>query len=158
MARSCNCSGSSCGCLVTAGPGIVVTGIGTAANPFRIEATADSFSDAFEVDSTTTVALTLLGSGTTEDPFMLSAQTNVFVKDIEDVVDATTPIAGEVLTAVGSGETLHWEYRATARPYTTANRPVPASLAPGTCIFNTSTNKPNWTDGTNWRDATGTVV
>lgn len=159
MARNCNCSGSTCGCLVeSGGPGIEVTGIGTAANPFKIRNTAATFGSAFAIDDTVTVQLVLLGSGTTEDPFILSANTKVSIKDIEDVVDGTTPVAGEVLTAVGSGAGLHWEYQPTSRPYTTANRPLPAAVAAGTAIFNTTTGKPNWNRGDAWVDATGAVV
>lgn len=42
--------------------------------------------------------------------------------------------------------------------YTAAGRPA-ANLFPiGQMIFNTTTNIPNWSDGTNWRDAAGTIV
>lgn len=32
----CNCPGSSCGCAIQPGPGIIVQGTGTAANPFVV--------------------------------------------------------------------------------------------------------------------------
>jgi hypothetical protein len=46
----------------------------------------------------------------------------------------------------------------TLRPYTTAERPAANTVAVGLGIFNTTTNKPNWSDGANWRDSAGTVV
>ncbi len=42
--------------------------------------------------------------------------------------------------------------------YTTANRPDSSKIPVGSMIFNTSTNIPNFSDGTNWRDAAGTIV
>lgn len=42
--------------------------------------------------------------------------------------------------------------------YTTAGRPAAGTTAVGTEIWNTTTTKPNYCDGTNWRDAAGTVV
>jgi hypothetical protein len=42
--------------------------------------------------------------------------------------------------------------------YTNASRPSAASLSAGTSIFNTDDNAPNWSDGTNWRDASGNLT
>jgi len=42
--------------------------------------------------------------------------------------------------------------------YTTGARPAATTVAVGQCIFNTTTLKPNWSNGTNWYDATGAVV
>lgn len=36
MPSRCSCAGSSCSCSVVAGNGIVVTGVGSAANPFKV--------------------------------------------------------------------------------------------------------------------------
>lgn len=41
---------------------------------------------------------------------------------------------------------------------TTAARPTPAAVGVGGQIFDTTLGKPIWSDGTNWKDATGTVV
>jgi hypothetical protein len=158
MARNCNCSGSTCGCSVIAGAGIQVDGIGTAASPFVIKNLSALLSSQFGVDDTVTVTMILLGEGTVSDPYVLSAVANVEVGELTDVIDAGPAAPGEVLTSVGTGGGRHWEYQPTFRPYTTAARPVPAALTPGSGIFNTTTNKPNWTDGTNWRDATGAIV
>lgn len=42
--------------------------------------------------------------------------------------------------------------------YTTATRPSAATLGPGTRIYDSDLRKPVWSDGTTWRDATGTAV
>lgn len=42
--------------------------------------------------------------------------------------------------------------------YTTATRPNAADVPVGSFFFNTTTNIPNFSDGTNWRDAAGTIV
>ena len=44
------------------------------------------------------------------------------------------------------------------RAYTTANRPTAAAAGVGVGIFNTTTARPNWSDGTNWRDANGALA
>lgn len=41
---------------------------------------------------------------------------------------------------------------------TTAGRPAAATAGAGAMYFDTTLNKPAWSDGTNWRDATGTIV
>ena len=42
--------------------------------------------------------------------------------------------------------------------YTTANRPTAANAGVGGACFDTTLGKPIWSDGTNWKDATGTTV
>jgi major tropism determinant Mtd-like protein len=42
--------------------------------------------------------------------------------------------------------------------YTTALRPSAATLGSGAMIFDTTLQRPVWSNGTNWRDAAGTVV
>ena len=42
--------------------------------------------------------------------------------------------------------------------FTTAGRPAASTAGAGVHIFDTTLNKPTWSDGTNWRDATGTIV
>lgn len=55
------------------GEGITVSGIGTAANPFVIVAEGQPITGLLQVDDTTTVDLTLRGSGSEQDPYILSA-------------------------------------------------------------------------------------
>ena len=40
----------------------------------------------------------------------------------------------------------------------TGSRPTAASVGAGGMVFDSTLNKPIWSDGTNWRDAAGTVV
>ena len=42
--------------------------------------------------------------------------------------------------------------------FTNATRPAPAAVPLFTWIFNTDDAAPNWSDGTNWRDATGVIT
>ena len=42
--------------------------------------------------------------------------------------------------------------------FTNATRPVATSVPIGTMIFNTSDSAPNWSDGTDWRDAAGNIT
>lgn len=46
MAR-CQCSGSTCSCLIRSGPGVVVTGVGSASQPYRIDASPESYSETY---------------------------------------------------------------------------------------------------------------
>jgi hypothetical protein len=41
---------------------------------------------------------------------------------------------------------------------TTATRPTPAAAGAGASLYDTTLNKPVWSDGTNWRDSAGTIV
>lgn len=58
---------------------------------------------------------------------------------------------------------LKWRYLRTGTGvqvggFATASRPSAATAGAYTMIWDTTLNKPIWSDGTNWRDATGTVV
>jgi pentose-5-phosphate-3-epimerase len=44
------------------------------------------------------------------------------------------------------------------KTYTNSNRPSASSLAAGTMIYNTDDHAPNFSDGTNWRDAVGNIT
>lgn len=69
MAR-CGCSGGSCGCKVVAGHGVQVRGTGTADNPYAI----DAFPLSITVQDSSSIDLTLTGSGTPSDPFIISGE------------------------------------------------------------------------------------
>lgn len=45
-----------------------------------------------------------------------------------------------------------------AGSYASGSRPSPAAVGAGAQIYDTTLSKPIWSDGTNWRDASGTVV
>lgn len=40
----------------------------------------------------------------------------------------------------------------------TGSRPAAATAGVGTQFYDTTLTKPIWSDGTNWRDAAGTIV
>ncbi len=42
--------------------------------------------------------------------------------------------------------------------YTDATRPAATTMPSGTMIWNTSDSAPNFSDGTNWRDASGNLT
>ena len=46
----------------------------------------------------------------------------------------------------------------TPQSYATVERPAANSVAKGESIFDTTLNKPIWSDGTDWRDAAGTIA
>lgn len=132
MAR-CGCSGSSCGCLLVAGEGISVTGVGSAGNPFVITADAlVDISDYIQSANTATVTMSLLGAGTTLDPFIVSAVTTVSTADLTDLTDPGGPADGDTLIWVGGGGG-HFEYG----PATASNASISATdglLGDGTLV------------------------
>jgi len=75
MARGCGCAGESCGCSVVAGTSIAITGVGSKANPFRVSVDLAKFplTDQVKVADSTTVDMTISGTGTPADPLILSA-------------------------------------------------------------------------------------
>lgn len=42
--------------------------------------------------------------------------------------------------------------------YSNATRPLPSTIPIFSAIWNTNDNATNWSDGTNWRDATGVIT
>lgn len=113
--RNCNCgqSGSSTIPRVVPGPGIDISGSGTASDPLVISSEVNSFAGAFFATDTATVDLTLTGAGTLNDPFILSGVTSVSMTELVDVNDPAGPAAGEVPIFNGTD----WEF---AKPPTQA--------------------------------------
>lgn len=76
MAKNCNCAGSSCGCSVTGGDGIKVTGSGTAADPFVVAAdiTALPIANSIAVTSSTSIEFGKKGTGAAGDPVVIGGQ------------------------------------------------------------------------------------
>lgn len=72
----CNCAGSSCGCSVTAGDGVRISGTGTAADPFIVSAdiSALPIADSIAVSSSTSLELGKRGSGAFGDPVVITGQ------------------------------------------------------------------------------------
>ncbi|EHB44139.1 hypothetical protein MycrhDRAFT_6889 [Mycolicibacterium rhodesiae JS60] len=65
---------------------------------------------------------------------------------------------GTVNNVRSNGVTAFGNPVLTAQAYTTGTRPAAATWPLGWPIYDTTLNKPIWSDGTNWRDATGTAV
>ncbi|MFJ1607054.1 hypothetical protein ACIOHS_27330 [Streptomyces sp. NPDC088253] len=89
MAKCCGVS--PCNCRVTAGPGVTVTGNGSAANPYTISSEAAEPTTLAVTDSTT-VDLGLSGTGTSGDPYTVTADV---------ILDATPPQGGTNLIGEG---------------------------------------------------------
>lgn len=83
----CGCS-SQCTCAVVAGEGVTVEGTGSPSNPYVISANGGTV---VQVNDTPTVDLTLLGSGESGDPYILSAAARI------------SGVAGNLLTAQADG-------------------------------------------------------
>lgn len=104
-----NC-GETCNCIVRAGDGVIITGSGSALNPYIVSLSGD-LSELLQVEDSQTVNLTLLGSGTAVDPYVLSAAATVRLTQLADVSDPQGgPNAGDVPTWVTTG-TPHWEFQ-----------------------------------------------
>ena len=118
MAR-CQCAGSSCSCQVVGGPGVTVSGVGSASNPYTISTAPDFYKltgnfagssfrlggfaqpvgnrTVFEVDFTPTGSYGILPDGSVDAPY--------------------PPVGGEIEVIVGgssgdvtgiSGATITW--------------------------------------------------
>lgn len=48
--------------------------------------------------------------------------------------------------------------RMPVRTYDNTTRPLVAQVSVGTMIFNTDDGAPNWSNGTNWVDASGNIT
>lgn len=100
MARCC---GSTCACKMEAGTHMVITGTGSAQDPFILSSDVD-----LTVQDNTTFDMSLSGSGTTVDPWILSVAFagTAQLDDLPDVSD-TAPTNGQVLA--WNSSTQLWE-------------------------------------------------
>ena len=91
MAR-CGCTSTTCACSVRGGAGVVVQGVGTLSRPYVISINAGQITG----DDTPSVDMRLTGSGTSPDPYHISAVATV---KLDDLTDVTSPTAanGQVL-------------------------------------------------------------
>jgi hypothetical protein len=92
----CGCSGSTCSCLIVDGAGTSVSGTGTEGNPYVIDVSGSNIAGTLAVVDTATVDLTLDGSGSSADPYVLSADSAVAMTDLTDVTAGDTPATGDV--------------------------------------------------------------
>lgn len=96
----CDCSGSTCSCVVIAGSGATVTGAGTVNNPYIVSAGGD-IGERIVVSDTATIDMMASGSATVDDPLVISANATVGMDDLTDV-EAASPAAGDTITWNGS--------------------------------------------------------
>lgn len=66
----CGCSGDSCSCKIVAGRGTRVSGSGNINNPYVI----DAYPMSLTVLDSTTIDLSLTGSGLESDPWIITAE------------------------------------------------------------------------------------
>lgn len=109
---SCGCAGSTCSCLIVAGPGISVEGTGTGANPYQITSSSSDISGLLLVQDTPSVDLTLSGAGSDADPYRLSAVAAQALVELRDVGGAA-PQVGYVptWTAAAGGNPARFEFK-----------------------------------------------
>lgn len=105
-----NCD-DGCTCVITAGPGITVTGAGSSRSPIVISS-ALALAESFIVNDTPTVNMQLVGGGTPTNPFILSATASMKLTQLADVADPSGgPSVGESPVWVGAGLAGHWEFQ-----------------------------------------------
>lgn len=114
----CGCAGTTCGCKIVGDGGIIVTGAGTATNPYRV-----SGSGGLSAVDTPSINMTILGSGSQSDPWLISAD---FAGQLDDLLDVDTSggVPGDVLALQADGS------YALVAPATTA----PGLIATGTSL------------------------
>lgn len=139
------------GVILKGGPGVQIDGSGTAANPYQISST---FADllALKVQDSATVNLTLTGAGTTDDPYVLRADSGGTI-GLEDLVDGN-PVNGSTPVWIGDGATGGFEFRPMGTRYVTSTG-RPANPWVGLEIHETDTGLWKEWDGTAWISKTG---
>lgn len=128
----CGCAGSTCGCKIAGSGGVEVTGTGTAQDPYVLTLGDITIDTLLTVDDTTSVNLTLLGSGETGDPYVLSAA-------VTPGVDVTSiPTTGGT-TNIDDNESLHlFNHPSTIATHTISLSNSPSSLLKEVTIIATS--------------------
>lgn len=107
MVTSC-CSGEEV--VITGGPGISVTGSGTAANKYVISAELPDFTEIIQVRDSPTVNLSLFGSGVRTDPFIFQAAASLSLSQLTDVRDPQGAAPGDTMVYKGVAGDGHWEF------------------------------------------------
>lgn len=104
-----NCD-DGCTCVITAGPGVTVTGAGSSRSPIVISS-ALALAESLVVNDTSTVNMQLVGGGVPGNSFVLSATASLKLTQLSDVADPSGgPAVGESPVWVGAGLAGHWEF------------------------------------------------
>jgi len=101
----CGCQ-DSCSCLIQAGNGVAVEGIGTVERPYVLSAPSSDIENKIVFEDTSTMDFSTSGSGSLEAPTRVSANATVRVTDLIDV-ETGTPENGEMMV----WQTDHWEFQ-----------------------------------------------
>lgn len=105
-----NCD-DGCTCVIQAGPGVTITGAGSTRSPIIISSDL-ALGESFTVNDTPTVNMQLVGGGTPDNPFVLSATATMKLTQLADVADPSGgPAVGEGPVWVGVGTAGHWEFQ-----------------------------------------------
>ena len=102
MSPRCGCQ-DSCSCLIVAGPGVTVEGIGTLERPYEIASESGTMEGRLAFDDSGGVDFTAIGAGSTTSPMVVSA--SAALATLSDV-PPDPPAEGQVLV----WRTDHWEY------------------------------------------------
>jgi len=96
-----------------------------------------------------------LGNGTlARDTILDSGGNTNFVFAKNSIVGYQPTSWSTAISSTGA----YVEFMNTKQLYTTVGRPDASVVRVGAMYFDTTLNKPVWSDGTNWRDAAGTIV
>lgn len=68
----CGCAGTTCACRITGSGSVLITGTGTAQDPYVASLGSLTIATLLTISDSTSINLTLLGSGTALDPYVLS--------------------------------------------------------------------------------------
>lgn len=119
----CSCAGIGAGpTIIRGGPGIDVAGSGVPADPFVLSAaSSDALALALAVRDSPTVDLTLSGTGTTDDPYVLRGDTSGAsnLRGLGDVSATPAVVQGAVPLWMGTPTGGHFEFRLPGTRYTT---------------------------------------
>jgi hypothetical protein len=115
MPKRCGCA-DNCSCLVTAGAGVSVGGIGTVEDPYVVAADEVPLPDSLAFRASDTVTWRTSGAGTPESVMDVYADAQVGMRELTDVLATDVPATGDVVT----WQADHWEFR-----------PPPGSTLPG---------------------------
>ena len=94
-------------------------------------------------------------------PVGSQATISMTVGDMEDNTVLRDLVAQAKVTLVFSRDTnadITHGFGHVPQSFTTASRPAPGAVPIFTWIFNMDDDAPNWSDGTDWRDAAGVIT
>jgi hypothetical protein len=104
--KRCGCA-DNCACLITAGAGVAVGGLGTIEDPYVIEADVTPIPESVTYRASATVEWRTAGAGTPDSPMDVYADAKVGMRELTDVLASDVPITGDVVT----WQADHWEFR-----------------------------------------------